>query len=1346
MCAFIKKNKPFADIVKIVDNSSKNSSSVNKILPPSTDNFHLQRQVALKNDEKYIDQVVIDPDDQLDIMWKNKFKDLCMEYADTINPHPGRYNGYYGEIDNSIDFISTPPPSVKARLPNYSADKLKLMAKLMDDLESMGVLAKPEDMGIVPAFVVPSLLMPKPEKGEWRLVSDFTPLNIHIRKFQTVNPTIQQAKSILAKYRYNIECDLSHYFFQGGMKKQDMQYLATPHPYKGMRVYCVEPQGLRNASEHAYERLARIFGDLCMNERMTRMADGLYIVADSAQELYDNFLEVLTRARNAGLTFKPKKIVIAPRETVLFGWRKTDDGWRPTEHTISPLSKAPEPGTVKQLRSFIGSYKQLSECIRNYAILLGPLEKAVAGKDSAEKVEWSKELSDSFMKAKIALSKIETVFTAKPSDKLDIFTDYSESARAIGGRMMITRRDENGVMRKLLGGNFSCKLNSHQKNWLPCEGESLGVRLVAKHFSPEIMENKNITTIHTDNLPTVHAWKRMKMGAFSTSARVASFLTGISSLRIEIVHKPGKKLLVSDYNSRHPNSCSSDKCKICQFDFDLGNIGNNAIPMVCSISVAEIENGTLKMPFTQRAAWAKVQAEDKIHKMLFKLIETSSAPEKKKTSGDFTRLKRLHNLYRNGLLKIDSDGLTTISSVDSMGNEHKAISVPYNFFPGLVNSLHIKLQHPSKAQMIKLISRYFYCSGQARIINDIVSNCELCRSLQELPKELFSESTEQTAVFGQNFSADILKKDGQLIFLCREKLSQFTTSKIIPDETADSLRDAIVAATVEFMPQSGAIVQVDCAPGLQTLAKESNMDGSVLKKLGIVIDMGRTLNINKNPIAENCVKEFHKERLRLNIPSGKISEIDRSLITKNMNSRVRERGFTPKEMALNRDQIDNRLKPVSDQELSAEQMKRRILKHNKPTPQKEPDIRVGDDVFVKNDKSKYRGREKYKVTKLFEINEERWAIIQKINEKFMSKEYEVKLTEIFLATRRNNGPESTVDNNSENSATKTTISKEECDARKYPVADILPRSKSKRRAANEARNRIHEIYNRFPSSQRVLVGKTESKDPSPYFWDLSEWIALCDIEEDSQEPSTINHTPPLEDNLVNRSNTGGESFLIPPTPSVNSLLRFQIAQLRDEAHTSSAMLQKFPPWDEPEVEWDHSPEFLVGDGHLTWDETNCMDDKLQSALKPRLLFQVSESPIESITSSASDDSTFFNDQRAAFNLNTPISRSDALRKPFCKAKLRPDPKPRCVDEVNVTSPVDANLAKSVYVNNLAHLEMHLEEASTDNLLSQEDNPRNEDSMDNSQLGRGYQQSQGRPRRSCKRPIDYKYLHSFGHQR
>ena len=328
----------------------------------------------------------------------------------------------------------------------------------------------------------------------------------------------------------------------------------------------------------------------------------------------------------------------------MFGWKKCDEGWRPTEHTISPLKSAEEPVTVKQLRSFLGSFKQLTECIRNYSVLLSPLEQAVAGKASADRVIWTEDLKKSFKEVKDALENIDTIFVAKPTDKLNIYTDYSAGAMAIGGRLLITRNTLEGNTEKLLGGHFSCKLNKHQKNWLPCEGEALGVRLTAKHYSPIIMENENITNIHTDNLPTVHAWKRMKTGAFSTSARVASFLTGLSSLRVEVIHKSGKNMMASDYNSRHPNKCKETRCKICQFALNLDKLGNEVVPLVCNVSVADIESGAMKMLFTQRAAWAKVQSEDKAHKMLFKLIETSGIPEIKKATGDYTTLKRLHNL------------------------------------------------------------------------------------------------------------------------------------------------------------------------------------------------------------------------------------------------------------------------------------------------------------------------------------------------------------------------------------------------------------------------------------------------------------------------------------------------------------------------------------------------------------------------------------------------------------------------------------------------------------------------------------------------------------------------------
>ena len=191
--------------------------------------------------------------------------------------------------------------------------------------------------------------------------------------------------------------------------------------------------------------------------------------------------------------------------------------------------------------------------------------------------------------------------------------------------------------------------------------------------------------------------------------------------------------------------------------------------------------------------------------------------------------------------------------------------------------------------------------------------------MKTLPKEIFSQSTSENPVFGANFSADVIKKDGQLIFLWREKLSQFTFTRLIPNETGDSLRDSIVMVVLELMPDVGTTVQVNCAPSLQTLAAESKFDGSILKKLGILVDLGRTLNVNKNPVAENAIKELHKERLKLNAAGGRISEIERSVITKNMNSRIRERGLTSKEMALNRDQCSNEVKPSDDNALANEQ-------------------------------------------------------------------------------------------------------------------------------------------------------------------------------------------------------------------------------------------------------------------------------------------------------------------------------------------------------------------------------------------------------------------------------------------
>ena len=69
-----------------------------------------------------------------------------------------------------------------------------ILAQKMDQLEDWQVLAKPEQVGILPTFVCPSLLVPKGDTGDWRLITNFTPLNKFIRKPPSSAPTIEETK------------------------------------------------------------------------------------------------------------------------------------------------------------------------------------------------------------------------------------------------------------------------------------------------------------------------------------------------------------------------------------------------------------------------------------------------------------------------------------------------------------------------------------------------------------------------------------------------------------------------------------------------------------------------------------------------------------------------------------------------------------------------------------------------------------------------------------------------------------------------------------------------------------------------------------------------------------------------------------------------------------------------------------------------------------------------------------------------------------------------------------------------------------------------------------------------
>ena len=793
---------------------------------------------------------------------------------------------------------------------------------------------------------------------------------------------------------------------------------------------------------------------------MTRMADGLYVLANTYSDLFENLKEVFDRARIANLTFKPSKIVICPVDTVVFGWRMKGNAWIPTQHTTNPIINASLPVTVKQLRSWIGSYKQLSSCIRNYSVPLSKLEKLTGSdKSSSMRIQWTEELKADFEHAKEKIKSLEYIYTPTPDDRIQTYSDYSQEHNAVGGQMIIVRKEGDKEV-KLNGGFFSARLGKLQSRWLVCELESVGVKLVLEHFSHFIRENKNVVLHFTDSLPTVQAFKRAKLGAFSSSARIASFLSSVSSLNVDIHHIPGKQLQLVDWISRHPNTCPERSCQICKFVDQQIEIGDT-VAKLNSIQIQDILSGNLAIPFTQRQSWIDAQNHDKTHVTLKHLISTSQSPEKKKTRNENTKLKLLFNLYWEGKLKVHKDGLITVSHTETNGNQYQAISVPTTLFPGLIHALHYKLSHPSKLQLCKLVSRHFYTPGWNRIIEEVSDACEMCCALKQLPKEMFSESTGHIAGFGTNFSADVIERNSQQILIVREKLSSFTFTKFVCDQKAETLKQALISLIIEYVPHSGTTVQVDCATAWASLSKESDIDNSDLKKLKIKIDLGRHHNVNKNPVSDNACKEFHKEVLRLKPEGSILSEVERAIVTSNMNQRIRRSGFSSREICFKRDLVLNKHKEVDDNIIAGDIVDLRMKHHNKTSNDVTASSwSVGLNVFLKSDKSKLKARQLYRIVDLFHKDDEKWATIQKHDSQFRAKKYQVKLTELLPL------PGQTIVKSSEDS--------------KPPV-----RSRPIRKSAEKAR----ELFSR--------LGSVRFKETVPtHGWDYDKMMKYFEDEDD----------------------------------------------------------------------------------------------------------------------------------------------------------------------------------------------------------------------------------------------------------
>ena len=385
---------------------------------------------------------------------------------------------------------------------------------------------------------------------------------------------------------------------------------------------------------------------------------------------------------------------------------------------------------------------------------------------------------------------------------------------------------------------------------------------------------------------------------------MTTFLSTVSQYQIAIHHLAGSANIPSDFASRNAPDCNNPSCQVCSF------VAWTESSVVRKISIQDIISGTARLPFTNRSTWIQTQQECSDLRRVHAHLTQGTRPSKKLTNlGDVKRYLHVASISRDGLLVVRQNQPLSPSA--------EAIIVPRQVLNGLLTALHLRLDHPSAHQLKLMCHRYFYGLDMDKVISQVTISCHTCAAIKTLQKTVQPQSTgEPPDSVGRFFAADVMIRSRQKVLVLRETVTSFTTACFVENEQHITLRDALIRLCVELRPLDGpfAVIRVDGAPAFVALSKDTT-----LQKNRISIEIGRTKNINKNPVAERAIQELERELIRFEPHGGPVSSLTLSLAVASLNSRIRNRGLSAREMWTQRDQYSHTQLPIKDQTLILEQ-------------------------------------------------------------------------------------------------------------------------------------------------------------------------------------------------------------------------------------------------------------------------------------------------------------------------------------------------------------------------------------------------------------------------------------------
>lgn len=230
--------------------------------PTSDTEVKLNKSNTVSRDPGFHSETVhLDPDSMLSEEARQKFRLLLNKYDNVFSSDISGYNGAVGPFKATVNMGPVLPPQRKGRVPQYSRDKLEELQHKFDDLEKLGVFARPEDVGAHIEYLNPSFFVKKPQGG-YRLVTAFADVGRYSKPQPSLMPDVESVLRCIGQWKYLIVSELQNAFYQIPLSNESLKYCGVATPFRGVRVYTRCAMGMPGSETALEELMCRILGDL----------------------------------------------------------------------------------------------------------------------------------------------------------------------------------------------------------------------------------------------------------------------------------------------------------------------------------------------------------------------------------------------------------------------------------------------------------------------------------------------------------------------------------------------------------------------------------------------------------------------------------------------------------------------------------------------------------------------------------------------------------------------------------------------------------------------------------------------------------------------------------------------------------------------------------------------------------------------------------------------------------------------------------------------------------------------------------------------------------------------------